>query len=546
MVKSRMFFASTRGFAATVEDLKAVMHEISRDGRPDVPAGFPSSDTIRVWRAKNRDITLRGFENKDRSEVLSERYDHVHTLKLALQSVEAFNPRILGNSDNIWNIDEISVETTFGERYKTFGSSSTNHGGSVMTTESGAGGKHVTAVIAVSALGRIAPPFFIVAGKHVMSRWTDPFDEMLFRDPEGIPHRALYPNWFPGSGVVVCSEKGSMTKVILTIFMRHLARYARKFVTHDDPILLLLDGHKSRRGTEWLEVASQNNIEVVQMPANTSHFLQPCDQFVNKSFKSQVRKSRDYLTNLCAINAGDIQMKLILGIDGHHSISENDIRRSFHSTGIWPMDFWFMDRFKKDNGAGATGTLTSPSSRKRCSDKETYAAIRHILDKEADASSVIQSFTQVLASNDTVNSIIMSKISPRSILFKKEATGRKNVVLSGGLQAEYLTHADLLEKRKSLEESKAKLEAERKSAREERQRLKLKLNAGALFRKLHEIKRKHCAWQQTIRRARPLPASEIRQQCALRCYVQQPQMSEVGLLIYREATVRHNDMPWIR
>ena len=105
-------------------------------------------------------------------------------------------------------------------------------------------------------------------------------------------------------------------------------------------------------------MASENNIEVLQMPAKTSHLLQPYDQFVNKSFKSQVRKSRDYLTNVCAINVGDIQMKLILGIDGNHSISENDIRRSFHSTGLWLMNFRFMDRFKKDNGAGAIGTST--------------------------------------------------------------------------------------------------------------------------------------------------------------------------------------------
>ena len=205
MVKSRVVFASTRGFAATVEDLKAVMHEIARDGRPDVPAGFPSSDTIRAWRAKNRDITLRGFESKDRSKIPSERYDHVQMLKLALQSVEAFKPGILGNPDNIWNIDETSVETTFGERYKTFRSSSIKHGGGVMTTESGGGGKHVTAVIAVSASGRVAPPFFIVAGKHVMSRWTDPLDEMLFRNPEGIPHRALYPNF--QEAVLLCALK---------------------------------------------------------------------------------------------------------------------------------------------------------------------------------------------------------------------------------------------------------------------------------------------------------------------------------------------------
>lgn len=68
-----------------------------------------------------------------------------------------------------------AINVTFGERIKVFGPPNTHHGGFVASMPDGAG-KHITAVIAVSADGLTAPPFLIIAGKKVMQKWIDPLD----------------------------------------------------------------------------------------------------------------------------------------------------------------------------------------------------------------------------------------------------------------------------------------------------------------------------------------------------------------------------------
>jgi len=69
--------------------------------------------------------------------------------------------------------------------------------------------------------------------------------------------------------------------------------YARKFLADGVPFALALDGYDSRKGWKWLEHCKEKNIEVIQSRADTSHFLQPCDQLVNLNFQQAVRTTRD-------------------------------------------------------------------------------------------------------------------------------------------------------------------------------------------------------------------------------------------------------------
>lgn len=158
------------------------------------------------------------------------------------------------------------------------------------------------------------------------------------------------------------------------------------------------------------------------------------------------------------------------------------------------MDLRFMVRFKTDDEAGAIGNSNSTLSRKRCLDKETYDAIRNIMETEADASSVIQSATQVLASNDTANSIIMSTISPRSILFKKEAIGKRMLLFQEGYKQSALLMQTYFGSAKLWNNPKPSWKRSGYVHARNARRLKLKLSAGALFRKLQERKRRLCSW----------------------------------------------------
>jgi hypothetical protein len=46
-----------------------------------------------------------------------------------------------------------------------------------------------------------------------------------------------------------------------------------------------LDGHDSHNFLELIDLAIQNQTEIVELPAHTSNWLQPCDRTVFKPFK---------------------------------------------------------------------------------------------------------------------------------------------------------------------------------------------------------------------------------------------------------------------
>ncbi len=208
-------------------------------------------------------------------------------------------------------MDETNVSCEFGQRLKVFGSSATHHGGFVSSSATSGSGTHVTAVIAVSASGRKSSPFFIVAGKQVMSAWFDPLSKEEFAN-----HKLTALNWFPEDGVVKVTENGSMTREILPALMKQLHKFVSKFLPTGMFYLLCLDGHKSRLGIYGLRYVKKNHCEIVQSPANTSHFLQPCDQYVNRTFQRSVRKLKDEVSGTAIMNTKSVKFKLMCGVKG--------------------------------------------------------------------------------------------------------------------------------------------------------------------------------------------------------------------------------------
>ena len=90
----------------------------------------------------------------------------------------------------------------------------------------------------------------------------------------------------------------------------------------------------------------KNNIEISKTPTNTSHVLQPCDQRVNKLIKSRVRRVRDQLSEAGMQNTKSVKFKFITALAAIDDLSLNDIKVSFSTTGLWPMDMRFLRKFE--------------------------------------------------------------------------------------------------------------------------------------------------------------------------------------------------------
>lgn len=123
--------------------------------------------------------------------------------------------------------------------------------------------------------------------------------------------------------------------------------FVRRTVNASLHFVWCLDGHSSRNGMEWLDLSIDYKCDFVQSPANSSHFLQPCDTAVNKTFQRTVRTTRDELCSMTLTDTRSMQGKLMVGVTGHKFITKRDIRTSFHVTGLFSTDFVFAERWKR-------------------------------------------------------------------------------------------------------------------------------------------------------------------------------------------------------
>ena len=223
---------------------------------------------------------------------------------------------------------------------------------------------------------------------------------------------------------------------------------------HGITILLTLGGHSSRGGHLWVDICKSYNIEVIQAPANTSHFLQPCDQTINKKFKPTIRKVRDDLCSAVLANTRTVQFKLMCAIVGHDMISTDDIRRSFQDTGLFPLNHDFSKRFRNEDEENRDKALelkrklqdcgpscSLRSVKKRQADAETYKELVEMFDKEQDKTQAIQKLQSVLQSARTTSNILLEVGRPK--VMTTAGCGSKRIALDCGAPGVYLTVREL-------------------------------------------------------------------------------------------------------
>lgn len=186
---------------------------------------------------------------------------------------------------------------------------------------------------------------FYSVWKVIMFRWFAALDKNLYKFNSGGLKRLSNQGWFPSNTAVEVSEYGSMDKGIISLFVQHLNCSIRRFVTSIEHYVLLLDGHSSRKGFNWLEVCGKIKCEVVQSPANTSHFLQPSHQFINKCFQETFRVMRDKSSAKVITNFKSFQMKLMLPVTGFQPNTERHVLSSWTKVGLSPIRFDFARRW---------------------------------------------------------------------------------------------------------------------------------------------------------------------------------------------------------
>ena len=132
----------------------------------------------------------------------------------------------------------------------------------------GYGHQYITVHCAGSADGGRLPPFILYKGKNVYQRWM-----------KGGLAAAVY-------GV---SESGWMDSDNFLSWFKKLFLPAVSHLTKEALVLLFLDGHYSHISIELIKLARSNNVEILCLPPNTTHLLQPLDVGVFAPLKSAWR-----------------------------------------------------------------------------------------------------------------------------------------------------------------------------------------------------------------------------------------------------------------
>lgn len=126
--------------------------------------------------------------------------------------------------------------------------------------------------------------------------------------------------------------------------VQHFNHHARKAVPPNEHVLLLVDGHSSRKGEAWLQACEKLGILVVKLLDSTTHLLQPCDQPVDKICQKAVRSTTNELLLMIRLSWANLALKIKLAVAGYRAITADFARKSFRGAGLWPMNFRFVER----------------------------------------------------------------------------------------------------------------------------------------------------------------------------------------------------------
>ena len=201
-------------------------------------------------------------------------------LRLAQDRARCANPEDIGHwfdrfervrssnaieSENIWNMDESGLYLGTTKHHRVIGSI-----GSSSTYVKDSGNREwVTSVECVSAKGAHTKCLVVFKGKNVQNTWLHPDDA---------------PDWYYATTDSAWTNSELGLQWLKKLFLPETAPTEQR--AHR---LLLCDGHSSHMTPEFIWECYINDVDLVYLPAHTSHVLQPLDLSVFSRIKASYR-----------------------------------------------------------------------------------------------------------------------------------------------------------------------------------------------------------------------------------------------------------------
>lgn len=216
------------------------------------------------------------------------------------------------NANRIYNVDESGLSTVQRPQ-KILATTGRKQVGAITSAERGS---NVTVVCCMNAAGSYVPPFMIFPRKNMKN-------ELVDEAPTGT--------------VGVAQKNGWMSTEIFVKWLHHFQSFVK--ASHDDKVLLIVDGHASHKSFEALNFAKENGIEIVCLPPHCTHRMQPLDVCFYGPLKTYFNQEISvWLRNHPGRVVTAFQIGYLFNQAYGKTASVQNACNGFKSTGLWPVN----------------------------------------------------------------------------------------------------------------------------------------------------------------------------------------------------------------
>ncbi|KAJ8340702.1 hypothetical protein SKAU_G00353350 [Synaphobranchus kaupii] len=340
---SFIFWMADHGFPITRSLVKALAIRIIREsGRSNTTRVNLEKGPSDMWwsrfKARHPALTMRTADSLDRARVHGATPEAIEGFfsiyeALYIQHDLKNKPHLIFNCD----------ETGFGDkprsREKVLCQTRRRHIYQQQQTTQ----QHITVHCCVSAAGESIPPFIIFPGCLPSTAYK----------LDG-PSNALY-------GI---QQKGYMDGELFLKWLHHFIRYAPE----ERPIILIMDQHETHVLKEVIVLCRDNKIEILCLPAHTTHVLQPLDIAVFNPLKTAFSK----MASRMGLVRGDLvvgkkQFSPLLKHVYPTAVTAENVKAGFRKAGIFPLSREAVDTAQvvrilpSAEGTDATPATSSPT-----------------------------------------------------------------------------------------------------------------------------------------------------------------------------------------
>ena len=286
--------------------------QLARKHKISLKRSKPSDKWWRLMKRRNRKLVLRRPEGTAAVRHMCMDKTKVDKYFFALKDL-LIKSGLLEKTKLIWNMDETGLQLEHVPRTVI-----ARKGSKYLQSRTSGNKETITIIACINASGEKIPPHIIAKGETQRALYG--FD--LKSAPEGAKWSVSTKGW---------TKQGIAKLWFETVFLPNIGP--------ERPQVLILDGHDSHNFVELIELAISNRIEIVELPAHTSNWLQPCDRTVFKPLKDAYNEVCQELTNgYPGVVVSKANFCGLLSKAWNKALSVDNIISGFKACGIYPFN----------------------------------------------------------------------------------------------------------------------------------------------------------------------------------------------------------------